>query len=177
MRLKPPYWMTQKYIFEALSYLLTTTSSQYLVCVQVSVSHKSGEHHRCEMKASPGPQLAVKEVPWWRHVYRLFHAALLDIINTTTKASCVYKFLAFFLSVSLSLWSQNLSCLLKVLCGLVSKRWDKCDTSSASDLCPLGLHFHELFFKATSCIDSCYHQRNLTFKNNQHLFYSFETEE
>lgn len=49
--------------------------------------------------------------------------------------------------------------------------------SSASDLCPLGLHFHELFFKATSCIDSCYHQRNLTFKNNQYLFYSFETEE
>lgn len=48
--------------------------------------------------------------------------------------------------------------------------------SSASDLCPLGLHFHELFFKATSCIDSCYHQRNLTFKNNQYLFYSFETE-
>ena len=49
--------------------------------------------------------------------------------------------------------------------------------SSANDLYPLGLHFHELFFKATLCIDSCYHQRDLTFKNNQYLFYSFETEE
>lgn len=36
--------------------------------------------------------------------------------------------------------------------------------SSANDLFPLGLYFHELFFKATLCIDLCYHQRDLTFK-------------
>ena len=67
------------------------------------------------------PRLAVTEVPWWRHAYRPFHTALLDVISTTTKASCMYEFF-FFLSISLSLWSQNLSCPLKVLCGLVSKR-------------------------------------------------------
>lgn len=43
--------------------------------------------------------------------------------------------------------------------------------SSANDLFPLGLYFHELFFKATLCIDLCYHQRDLTFKIIYLLFF------
>ena len=43
--------------------------------------------------------------------------------------------------------------------------------SSANDLLPLGLPFHELFFKAILCIDLCYHQRDLTFKIIYLLFF------
>lgn len=124
------------------------------------------------------PRLAVTEVPWWHHAYRPFHTALLDVISTTIKASCVYEFLFFFFKhLSQSVISEFELPTEGSLWFGIKKGGVHVILSSANDLYPLGLHFHELFFKATLCIDSCYRQRDLTFKNNQYLFYSFETEE
>ena len=98
------------------------TSSQYLVCVHVSVSHTWGnEHHRCEMKSSPGPSASSYRGPLMTSCISPFpHCP--SRRNQHHYKGQLYVRIFFFLSISLSLWSQNLSCPLKVLCGLVSKR-------------------------------------------------------
>ena len=92
---------------------LCACKSQYLTHQEMNIID-------VRWRLAQAPQLAVKEVPWWRHVYRLFHAALLDIINTTTKASCVYEFLVCDLRIWAAYW--------RFYVVWFQKGWGKCDT-------------------------------------------------
>lgn len=141
------------------------TSSQYLVCVRVSVSHTWGnEHHRCEMKASPGPSASSYRGPLMTSCISPFpHCPSRRNQHHYKGQLCVWIFVFFFKHLSQSVISEFELPTEGSLWFGIKKGGVHVILSSANDLYPLGLHFHELFFKATLCIDSCYRQRDLTF--------------